>query len=260
MARMAWQIVIIGALLGAGASAAEPANDTPEILRLLVSKNPADALQRLNDGAFEAIIAFNGVEIADDLAVEAIAAAGRDTWPIEQLQRRRIQTMLRAGKKAEALSAAKALFLVSGIGSTAYCIQQLCECIEETDPRRRAAVNLFKLQQLGLAHSDPEVRKKQSADLGQNLLAAIPIDPKPFAKAVEDLKDQNTYDAQYARGNLLLLSGRVAEARGAFERAYELAPPGELRYASEGLAKVIKAEDLSIGRMNEFILSLRPRQ
>src|SRR5215211_3210723 len=106
MARMAWQIVIIGALLRAGASAAEPANDTPEILRLLVSKNPGDALQRLNDGAFEAIIAFNGVEIADDLAVEAIAAAGRDTWPIEQLQRRRIQAMLRAGKKAEALSAA----------------------------------------------------------------------------------------------------------------------------------------------------------
>ena len=255
--RTGWFLVALWVLVdGERPGVAGPNESGPDAIAQLIAVSPNEGIQRLNNGGFEALLAFHGFDMADRLALAAIAANARDTWPIEQLQRRRIQTMLREGKKKEALAAAKALFLVSGIGSTPYCIQQLCECIEQT--QGRAAMNRFKLQQLALAHSDSAVRKRQSAELGENVLEGIEIDVEIFADAIEELKDKSDYDAAYARGNLLLLSGRVAEAREAFEMAYRIAPRGELRYASEGLAKVIKAEDLSIGRMNQFILSLRP--
>lgn len=187
-----------------------------------------------------------------------IEKSGRDTWAIEQILRNRIDSLLKSNDPDQALSAAKALFLVSGTGSTQYCIHKLVDCFRAANPRDSAIASTFKLQQLALASSDPVLREKQSKDLGENVLAAIQINPKPYAKAIEALADKTDYDSLYAKGNLLLLSGRVAEARVAFEAAYKAAPPGELRYATEGLMKVIKAEDLSIGRMNQTILALRP--
>jgi predicted negative regulator of RcsB-dependent stress response len=191
---------------------------------------------------------------------QQIIRAARDTWSIEQLQRQHIDSLLKSDQPDQALVAAKALFLVSGIGSTQYCIHKLAECFKAANPRDSAIVSTFKLQQLALASSDPALRAKQSKDLGENVLAAIPIDPKPFEKAIDALAGKKDYNSLYAKGNLLLLSGRVPEARQAFEAAYKAAPPGELKYATEGLMKVIKAEDLSIGRMNQTILELRPKE
>jgi tetratricopeptide (TPR) repeat protein len=184
----------------------------------------------------------------------------RDTWAIEQIERKQVDVLLKSDQPEEALSAAKALFLVSGTGSTQYCIHKLVECFRAANPRDSAIASTFKLQQLALASSDPVLRAKQSKDLGENVLASIPIDPKPYAKAIEALEAKADYDSLYAKGNLLLLSGRVPEARVAFEAAYKVAPPKELGYATEGLMKVIKAEDLSIGRMNQTILALRPKE
>ena len=189
-----------------------------------------------------------------------IPANPRDTWAVEQSQRKRIDALLKVGRSDDALAAAKALFLVSGIGSTQYCIHKLAECFKAANPRDSSIVSTFKLQQLALASSDPALRAKQSKDLGENVLASIPIDPKPYDKAIDALAGKKDYDSLYAKGNLLLLSGRVPEARKAFEAAYLAAPPGELKYATEGLMKVIKAEDLSIGRMNQTILQLRPKE
>ena len=78
--------------------------------------------------------------------------------------------------------------------------------------------------------------------------------------AFRRLRPLSDYDALYALGNLLLISGRVAEAREVFEKLYKIAPAGEINYASEAIAKVIKAEDGNIGRANEFAASIRPKE
>jgi predicted negative regulator of RcsB-dependent stress response len=197
---------------------------------------------------------------AQDAPIASNIKNARETWAIEQLQRQHVDALLKSNQPDQALAAGKALFLVSGIGSTQYCIHKLAECFKAANPRDSAIVSTFKLQQLALASSDPALRSKQSKDLGENVLAAIPIDPKPFEKAIDALAGKKDYNSLYAEGNLLLLSGRVPEARQAFEAAYKAAPPGELKYATEGLMKVIKAEDLSIGRMNQTILDLRPKE
>jgi tetratricopeptide (TPR) repeat protein len=202
---------------------------------------------------------YQRVSALEETTSIVIIADARDTWAIEQLQRRRIDALLKAGELDDALSAAKSLFLVSGIGSTQYCIHKLVECFRAANFRDSSIASTFKLQQLALASSDPALRAKQSKDLGENVLAAVPIDPKPYEKAIDALAAKRDYDSLYARGNLLLLSGRVPEARVAFEAAYAAAPPAELRYATEGLLKVIMAEDLSFGRMNQTILQLRPQ-
>lgn len=214
---------------------------------------------RFATGADDESLASQAPRAGLDPATRRVTSVARDTWAVEQILRERVDALLRTGRPDDALSAAKALFLVSGVGSTQYCVHKLAECFKAANPRDSAVVSTFKLQQLALASSDPALRAKQSKHLGQNVLAAIPIDPKPYEKAIEALADKTDYDSLYARGNLLLLSGRVAEARVAFEAVYKAAPPGELRYATEGLMKVIKAEDLSIGRMNQTILELRPK-
>jgi hypothetical protein len=89
-------------------------------------------------------------------------------------------------------------------------------------------------------------------------MESIPADPTPYADAISKRKNVTDYRGLYGTGNLLLLSGRIKEAHDAFMRVYKIAPPGELKYASEGIAKLIKAEDGGLGKANQFVMSIRP--
>jgi tetratricopeptide (TPR) repeat protein len=121
-------------------------------------------------------------------------------------------------------------------------------------------VKRFRLQQLAGAQSDPEQRKKLLAELGENVLASIQIDGTPFKDAIAQRQNANDYDTLYSLGNLLLIAGRISEAREVFEKVYKIAPAGEVNYASEAIAKVIKAEDGAIGRANAFAAAIRPKE
>ena len=123
-----------------------------------------------------------------------------------------------------------------------------------------SVVNRFRLQQLAGAQSDAEQRKKLLADLGENVMASIEVDGTPFKDGIAARQSASDYDTLYSLGNLLLISGRVKEARDVFENVYKIAPAGEVNYASEAIAKVIKAEDGNIGRANEFAAAIRPKE
>ena len=56
------------------------------------------------------------------------------------------------------------------------------------------------------------------------------------------------------------MSGRIKEAHEVLMKVYQIAPPGELKYASEGIAKLIKAEDGGLGKANQFVMSIRPKE
>jgi hypothetical protein len=89
------------------------------------------------------------------------------------------------------------------------------------------------------------------------VLRGIKVDPAPYAAAIKT-QTQDDYNGWTGLGNLFLLSDNPADAKAAFEKAYALAPDNQLPPATESLARVIKAQDCTIGRANAFILSLRP--
>jgi hypothetical protein len=199
---------------------------------------------------------FAGIE---HLANTGSVAVARDTWQVEQLQRFRVRALTAQGKHKEALSAAKGLFNVSGLGSTPHCMQTLADCLKAAHPDDPAIVSRFKYQQLCLAAEDPKVRAEQSKDLGPLVMDSIEVDAKPFEEAIKAREGASDYEGLYAKGNLLLLAGRTREAREVFTKVYQIAPARELPYAGEGLAKALKAEHGSVGRANEWVLSVRPK-
>lgn len=54
------------------------------------------------------------------------------------------------------------------------------------------------------------------------------------------------------------MADKPKDAKGAFERAYAVAPDKQLAQATENIARAMKAEDGTIGRANSWILSLKP--
>jgi hypothetical protein len=167
---------------------------------------------------------------------------------------------METNRPKEALAAAKGLYNVCGTGFVPTALELMAECLKAADPEEPGIASRFKLQQLAGAQTDPKEREKALKGLGESVMAGVPADPKPWEKAILDRKGKEEYRALYGTGNLLLLAGRTKEAKEVFEKVYAIAPPGEIRYASEGLAKAMKAEDGFIGRANAWILSIRPKQ
>jgi TolA-binding protein len=238
---------------------AKDAGDLVETIREALKADPKAAVDQLNRQWMQQLIDGGKFAEAEEFATAGSVGVARDTWAIEQLQRHRVRALLAAEKPAEALAAAKGLFFVAGMGSVGHDLNLIAECLRAAHPDDGGAVARFKLQQLAGAQPDAARRRAASAGSGESVLASVEIDPKPYLKAIEERRDLTDFNGLYGTGNLLLLSGRAKEARACFEHAYAVAPPGELRYATEALAKLIKAEDCSIGRANEFVASVRPR-
>src|SRR6266700_3560208 len=109
MSKCAIGFLIVSMLSPAGWAFADP---KPQAARVAGAPADRQTITWLNGGGFQGLVASKGLEEADLMAIDAIRVAARDTWPVEQLQRQRVDALLRAGKPDEALSAAKALFLV----------------------------------------------------------------------------------------------------------------------------------------------------
>src|SRR5207249_4329342 len=107
-------------------------------------------------------------------------------------------------------------------------LNNLSQLLADANPADASVPNRFRLQQLAGAQPTEAERKKLMADLGDDVLAAIEVDPAPFAQAVKDRQSATDYDTLYSLGNLLLISGRIAEARNVFEKLYKIAPAGEV--------------------------------
>ena len=237
---------------------AQEAGDLVGQIREALQADPKAAVDQLNRQWMQQLIDGGKFAEVEEFAAAGSAGVARDTWAIEQLQRHRVRALLAAGKPEQALAAAKGLFFVAGVGSVGHDLGLISECLRAARPDDPGAVARFKLQQLAGAQPDAAKRKAAAASAGASVLSSVEIDPAPYVKAIQERHDLTDFNGLYGTGNLLMLSGRVKEARVLFERAYAVAPPGELRYATEALAKLIKAEDCSIGRANEFVASVRP--
>ena len=95
---------------------------------------------------------------------------------------------------------------------------------------------------------------------GNSVMNSIEADRELYADAIAKRQNLSDYRELYGTGNLLLLTGRIKEAHQVFMKVYQIAPSNELKYASEGIAKLIKAEDGGLGKANQFVMSVRPKE
>lgn len=230
-----------------------------EAIRQNLQTNPQNAVDRLNERWMQGLLDSYQYKAVSELAIGGTLALPADTWRIEQLQKHRITALLRQDKPKEALAVAKGLFNVCGMGFVKDQLPLMAECLKQAYPEDPGIVARWKLQVLAGAQEDPAERKRLLEKYGGNsVMDAIPADPDPYVKAIAERRAITDYRGLYGTGHLLLLSGRMKEAHEIFAKVYAIAPPGELRYATEGIAKLIKAEDGAIGRANQFVISIRP--
>lgn len=192
---------------------------------------------------------------AAELAQLAILAWPRTTGSVEALLKNRIDALLAAGQKQAALETARSYFNLASMTGTADAISELHRCLRAVYPDDPQKLEQFRTEQQRGAEL-PADSAKTSARVSP-LVLGIAIDPAPYDAVLPLYGDD--VDAMNCKGNLLLMSGRVDEARQIFERLYETASDGGLAGATEDLARCIKAEDGTIGRANKFVLDLRPK-
>jgi hypothetical protein len=251
-------VVIVASIAHAG-TAADSQIDLRQV-RLDLQSNPGDTVDRLKGAVLATLLDHQQYGAVEELAVAGTLALPADTWRIEELQRYRIRALLAEHRSVDALHAAKALFNVCSMGFVKDALPLLSQALSAAHPNDPEIVPRFKLQVMAGASEDPAERQRLLEKYGGNtIMTSIAAEPDPYRVALEQRKNLTGWREQYGNGNLLLLSGRFAEARVVFTKVYTERPPEELRYASEAVAKLIKAEDGQLGRANQFVRSIRPQ-
>jgi tetratricopeptide (TPR) repeat protein len=207
-------------------------------------------------------------QMAVELLEWGILELAEQTDRLWTLQLQRTKAYVALGQNEQALAAAKSCFSVAGMQWAGTSMQVVEFALQNAHPGGEETVRQFKREQvLGaeLVEGLDEMQARRS-----EVLAGIEVDPQMYDEALDRLKTAIAYEtlmgqrsARYTtlkrKGNLLLMADRVPEARVAMEEAYAVAPEELLVEATENLARVIKAEDGTIGRANVWLLSLRPK-
>lgn len=232
------------------------ADDAVANIRRMLKTDTYPAAMGLLDGWLATLRQQGRHREAAELSLEALLLLPADNRLVQLMVHHRVQALLADGKKDEALAAAKGLYNVATMDFTAEALRHLGDCLAAARPQD---VRRFRLQQAAGAMADPEARK---ADHGPSVLQSIKVDPAPYEAAIK-AHPGNDYQGLMARGNLLLLADRPAEAWSLFEEAYRVqpdAPETVLPEATGNLAKCMKAVDGGIGRANAWVMSIRPKE
>jgi hypothetical protein len=149
------------------------------------------------------------------------------------------------------------MYNVCRMASTAEAIGVVTECLKGVYVGDVGRVQRFRDEQVrGAAIPDGDLSAPDQSE--DTTLSAIRIDGTPYSEAADAIKGEGYRDLM-GRANLLLLAGRPADARRAFEQAYATADDKRAEEAAEGLARTMRAEDGSVGRANAWVISLRSR-
>lgn len=218
------------------------------------------ASMRLMGDWMPKLLQAKAYELAAGLALEATLAIPGEMDRLEVFQTQRVEALLKAGRANEALAAAKSLHNVSGMGYTRDALKLVADALAAAYPQDEGIRRRFLEEQVrGLGPSTrPYDPKAAPASRPALILSAVKVDPAPYEPALKRESGEG-FGALTARGNLLLLADRPQEAKAAFEKAYAFAPDEKLAYATENLARAIKAIDGTVGRANAFVLSVRPK-
>ena len=204
---------------------------------------------------------------AADWALQAILGGPAEAGTLEALHKSRIRALLALNRPDEALSEAKSLYNVCTMKGTGDALTLVAQCLQAVHPEDKTIAERFKLQQVAGSTSSPQAGSTGSPQAGStsspqaeaNMIKAIQINAEPYLEVANSRPMQNeSYAFLTRRGNLLLEADRLAEAKECFEAAYLLAAEKDQAKAAESLARVMKAEDGTVGRANAYVMSLRP--
>jgi tetratricopeptide (TPR) repeat protein len=227
----------------------------------LHSSNPQDVKNAANgldaNHWLDDLIAAGHYEDAERLALDAIRTLPSDTRLVEALQGYRMRALLGMGKTNDALGAAKGLFNVCRLQSTANVLARVIECLKATHPGDDALIDRFRAEQMAGAKAEAVGSPWSAVRSQSSVLGSIKVDGSPYEKGIEERKT-NGYWSLKGTGNLLLLADKPEQAKPFFEKAYKLAPTNVLAEATESIARCMKAEDGTVGRANAWVLSNRP--
>ncbi len=220
----------------------------------------------------------------EEFAVRALFVDASRAIMVESVQRARVKALLGADKPQEALAQAKALYNVATMKGTADAVKLVAQCLAVAHSGNWAVTDRFKQEQIeGAKVGDERNLKLEIGNLGEaregktdggsipastdsatvvtpasSVLAGIKVDGTVYDAKLRTLVAED-YKTLAARGNLLLLADRSAEAKDDFERAYALSEDKDLVEATGNLARCMKAQDRTVGRANAWVLSLRPK-
>jgi tetratricopeptide (TPR) repeat protein len=231
-----------------------------KLLDGLSAANERDVRRYLRPKWLKPLIALKRYDEIETLASTELQNLANDAACCSAMQCCRVEALLAAGKYEEALVAAKAYYNVATLAETERAINLFAQALAHTrgkdDPE---IVRRFKQQQIDDAEAPTTAPADESTQTSSdNILSTIALDPAPYEQRLAAYQHtRQNYNALWAQGNLLLVSGKPSQARECFEKAFDVTPPNKWPAAIENIARAIRAEDSSVGRANAYILALR---
>jgi tetratricopeptide (TPR) repeat protein len=214
-------------------------------------EHPGNIMGPLSQQYLPALLKAGRNQEAADFAMQAILTAPQEAGMLEGLHKQRIKALLALNRPDETLSEAKSLYNVCTMKRTGDALTLVAQCLQAVHPEDKTIAERFKLQQVAGSTSSPQAEA--------NMIKAIQINAEPYLEVANSRLMQNeSYAFLIRRGNLLLEADKLAEAKQCFEAAYLLAAEKDQAKAAESLARVMKAEDGTVGRANAYVMSLRP--
>jgi zinc carboxypeptidase len=186
----------------------------------------------------------------EQFALPAILERPYDPVTVQSAQRGRVLALIAEQKYTQALKEAKSFYNITALADSAEAIDLLSQVLRKTNS--------------ALAGRQVET-EQANLSLVESVLQSIEIDPKQYQNAIQAYADRRNSKGDYshnnlmARGDLLLLSDRPAEARECFQAACMTEPAANknLRLAVEGVAKTMRAQYGRVAAADAFIVSLR---
>ena len=187
-----------------------------EEIRAFLQTKPDEAINNLQGPWLEELLRQGRCDVVADLALRGEVANPARASSVEALQRWRVQALLRSGKNAQALAAAKGLFNVAAMESTGRALLLLTEALQAARPEDPDVARRLVSQQIAGAEAHGE---STPATRPGEVMASIRVDAADYQAALDKFDpDRFVINATQfvdlsSRGNLLLLVDRADEAR-----------------------------------------------
>jgi hypothetical protein len=218
---------------------------------------PAQAVDRLNESWMAALLDGGHFDAVNEFAMKGTFALPADTRRIEQLQKHRVRALIAQKRPTDAIKAAHSLFNVCGMAFVKEALALLVESVQASHPEHSSIPNLMKAQILAASQELPEERIRLTNKWGGlSVMNSFAPDEDAYRSVLAASREVRGYHGLCGLGNLLLMSGRLHEAREVFDKAAAVAPPEERVNVLETAARLMKAEDGGVGRANQYVRSL----
>lgn len=239
----------------------ERINEAMGVLRETMRNNGRWCRDYFTSHWLEPLLEIKEYGLIDEIIAEGLSNPKEysDTGRLVSFQYGIVTYLLAAGRKEEALSAAKVYYNICRIEEAQRAVDLCAEVLANTrlaeDPE---VVRRFRKQQEAGVMMRAASGNNEVGEWGVNVLSQIRVNPSVFEPKLKSIESSIvSFQNETARGNLFLMMDRPREARKAFELALDLASAQETPTAIANVARAIRAESGLIGPSNQYILSLR---